>query len=622
VAARSRLLVVLLALAVAGVVASGASAHATLERTSPGDGSRVAYSPSEIQLWFSEDVSSRFREINVVDGQGRVVEGVTVGGQGSLVVVSVPRLGDGTYGILWRVLSEDDGHVTGGSFAFGVGAGPVVASAASERGGGTFSRTEATLRWLDFSLFAGVVGCLAVAALVLPRARGPASRSILAVASRRLLRAAIACAVLALTAGALRLAWQSHELASIAGGAWSGSVAEVVFQSRWGWAWFARELALLGVLGALLSVRSSDDLGLPAIRGRVSAAGVLLVVAGAALALTSHAAALGRATATAVVGDAAHVLAAATWIGGVAALTLALWPAGALQRSDSAALGRACRRPFAELAACSVGLVLATGLYSAGRQVASVDALVTSTYGHVLLVKTGVVALALALGAFNFALVRSRARGGTGGRLVGSRRLLLLEVTLGATAFLAAAVLASSVPARGPQYAAPRPAVVTERSSSVADLVVTASATPTRAGSNAFTVLVASSRRPAPAPLSGVALEIRNGRGPVQSIPLKEVEPGRYFATADLAEPGGSTFTVVVERSGDRFEIPFSWSVGPPDPARPVTFSSRSLESLLTGAGAFLLALTLAGGAWALAGRPRARGPAGGVGGKVQERAR
>src|SRR5207342_3547030 len=107
-----------------------------------------------------------------------------------------------------------------------------------------------------------------------------------------------------------------------------------------------------------------------------------------------------------------------------------------------------------------------------------------------------------------------------------------------------------------------------------------------------------------------------------QSIPLQVVEPGRYFGTAVLSEPGRSAFTVAVERSGERLEVPFSWSIGPPDLARPVTFSSRRLAPLLTWAAAFLLALTLTGGGWVLAGRPPLRRTSGGVVGSVQERAR
>ncbi len=156
----------------------------------------------------------------------------------------------------------------------------------------------------------------------------------------------------------------------------------------------------------------------------------------------------------------------------------------------------------------------------------------------------------------------------------------------------------------------------------VADLVVTVSATPTRAGDNTFTVLVASSQRPPPAPVDGVSLEIRNGGSPTESIPLQEVEPNRYFGTAALVEARRSAFTVVVNRSGERLQVPFSWSIGPVDPARPVTFSSRPLAPLLSGTAAFLLALTLAGLVWILAGRPPLRGSAAGVAGRMQERVR
>ena len=183
------------------------------------------------------------------------------------------------------------------------------------------------------------------------------------------------------------------------------------------------------------------------------------------------------------------------------------------------------------------------------------DALFTSAYGHVLLVKTGVVLLVLALGALNFSLC---------GRLREARPAAGSPARAGCSS-------PRWPSARWPSWrrpCSPPPCPRADRirasatcrchgaSGSVADLVVTASATPTRVGSNAFTVLVASSRRPPPAPLSGVVLEIRNGRGAAQTIPLQEVEPGRYFGTAALAEPGGSAFTVVVKRSGRALRAP------------------------------------------------------------------
>ena len=312
----------------------------------------------------------------------------------------------------------------------------------------------------------------------------------------------------------------------------------------------------------------------------MSVAGVLLVVAGAAHAATSHAAALDPKSPGAVVADAVHVLAAATWLGGVAALAIAMWPAGAIGRTEASALARGCSRPFAELAAVGVGLVVATGLYSAGRQVSSVDALLTTDYGHMLLLKTGVVVLVLGFGAANFALLRSPGRS----RLGGSRLVILPEVLLGAAAFLAAAVLASSVPARGREFAPPTAPTAIERSSSVEDLLVTLSATPTRVGTNTFTVLVASSRRPAPAPVSAVTLEVRNGGGAPETVALVRVRSDRWFGTAALAETGRSQFAVDVQRASKRLRVPFAWSIGPADPARAVSFSTRPLAPLLTPA--------------------------------------
>ncbi len=401
-----RLLALPLATLAAAFFASTASAHAVLERTSPADGTNLSYAPAQLRLWFSEDISSRFRDIRVVDARGRRVRASSIAspaGDSSLVVVRLPKLKRGTYGVLWRVLSADDGHVTGGNLAFGVRAASVATG--SDRSSG-FSRLEALLRWLDFSLLAGVAGCVAVVALVLARIRPSPVLTVgtLAVARARLLRAGIWFALLAGVAGIARLVWQSHELSSV-----GGSLTDLAVQDRWGLLWLVRELALLALVG-VLALPTNNRVSPPAIVCRMSVAGVLLVVVGAAHAATSHAAALDPKSPGAVVADAVHVLAAATWLGGVAALAIALWPAGAIGRTEASALARGCSRPFAELAAVGVGLVVATGLYSAGRQVASVDALLTTDYGHMLLLKTGVVVLVLGFGAANFALLRSPAR--------------------------------------------------------------------------------------------------------------------------------------------------------------------------------------------------------------------
>src|SRR4029453_3261213 len=44
-----------------------------------------------------------------------------VAGQPFQLQVPLGALADGTYTVAWRTVSRDDGHVSGGSFAFGVG---------------------------------------------------------------------------------------------------------------------------------------------------------------------------------------------------------------------------------------------------------------------------------------------------------------------------------------------------------------------------------------------------------------------------------------------------------------------------------------------------------------------
>jgi hypothetical protein len=126
-----------------------------------------------------------------------------------------------------------------------------------------------------------------------------------------------------------------------------------------------------------------------------------------------------------------------------------------------------------------------------------------------------------------------------------------------------AVLLAVGVPAGGqgsvrPPRSAPPRAFAT--SGAHGDLLVTVSVTPDRPGLNVFTVEAASSRRPAPGPVAGVALRL----GPDVNRPavqLTEVEPGRYVGTGRLDRAGAVAAAVVVRRVGGSVSVPLSWSV-------------------------------------------------------------
>src|SRR5258706_10667472 len=128
------------------LLAQPASAHANLVRSDPPDGSVLAYAPSVARLWFSEEISPKFSSARVVDSTGATVTGSPAqpgAGDPRQLTVKLPSLGTGTYGLVWRVLAEDDGHSTGGVVVFTVGAAAAAGTIPAAAGVGP-TRTAAT----------------------------------------------------------------------------------------------------------------------------------------------------------------------------------------------------------------------------------------------------------------------------------------------------------------------------------------------------------------------------------------------------------------------------------------------------------------------------------------------
>ena len=130
------------AAAVMVLLAQPASAHANLVRSDPPNGSVLARAPSVARLWFSEEISPEFSSARVVDRTGAAVTGsrAQVGGDPRQLTVELPALQKGTYGLVWRVLAEDDGHATSGVVVFtvgGAGATGTIPGAASASVAGT-----------------------------------------------------------------------------------------------------------------------------------------------------------------------------------------------------------------------------------------------------------------------------------------------------------------------------------------------------------------------------------------------------------------------------------------------------------------------------------------------------
>lgn len=543
-----------------------AAAHAVLIESQPASGTTVAAAPRVALLRFSEDISPEFSAASLLDSTGRTVDGTRIAtdrrGPRQLAL-QLPRLAPGTYGISWRVLAEDDGHTTGGVVVFTVGSPSPGAPAlrASAPGDGTPPQ-DIVRRWLGLCLLAGLIGALAVAAVVLRPAGAAAAEPVrVAVdeARRRALTLAAGAGGLAAVVGGADVAVQTYRSGPLG----LSTAVTLLSDTRWGHLWVAREVVLLALAALAAALRSPARV--PDRRGTAAWAAVGLLVSAAVTveALGGHAASVRPARAVAVAAVAVHALTACLWLGGVVALAVVLARRGgsAAGRGD---LLRAVGHRFTALAAVGVALVVATGLYSAGREVGSVRALIDTTYGRLLIAKGVLLAVAGGLGLVN-ALRLHR-------RLVArpaappSRRLLAAEAAAGVALLLLAGALVETPPSR--QSTAPDGGTVTAvtRSGSVADVVVSVTITPNRPGTNGFTVLAASSRRPPPAQIEDVTVELDRASA---AVPLREIEPDRYFGTGDLSGPGVVQATVVIHRGAARLTVPLRWSVPTPAASPP-----------------------------------------------------
>ncbi|CAG9270711.1 CopD family protein [Paraburkholderia unamae] len=235
------------------------------------------------------------------------------------------------------------------------------------------------------------------------------------------------------------LMWMLYESASISGeplpGAF-GVVGTVLAQTHVGHAWsvaFLGALVLLGCAFAASSVARDGVLWL-----------ALIAIAGGRAGL-GHAADAGFASAALGL-HTLHVLSASAWSGIVMAGGLAVLPALGASTARGVLIRTAGQ--VSNVAMFAVGFVIATGVFNALRGTGgSVEALVDSAWGRVLLLKCALVVLALVLGGFNRLVAMPELR--RAASTAAARRfvnVIHLEAIVMIGVLVAAAALAHSVP--------------------------------------------------------------------------------------------------------------------------------------------------------------------------------
>lgn len=377
-------------------VAGPASAHAALTGSDPQDGAVVDTAPKQVTLTFSEQVAVDEGSIRVLDPNGKRADTEAAPldlHSGSTVKYGVALhtgLPDGTYTVAWQAVSADS-HPVSGAFTFSIGA-PSETSVAlpdNEAGGGLVGTLYGIAR---YAAYAGFIVLAGGAAFVLACwQRGAGARPL----QRLVVRGWMTITAATLAMLLLRNPYTgSGKLAD----AFDLDGLKAVLDTKPGAALVSR-LLLLGASALFVAVlfgayakredeREKKDLtfGL-AIGGAVIAAGIA-----GTWALAEHAS-TGIQPGIAMPVDVLHLLAVATWLGGLAALLVALY-----RTPDVTA--DAVRR-FSRIAFGSVLVVAATGIYQSWRQLGSWSALTDTGYGQLLLVKVGLVAVLVGVASFS-----------------------------------------------------------------------------------------------------------------------------------------------------------------------------------------------------------------------------
>jgi copper transport protein len=546
-------------------------------------------------LDFTEPPEPRLSTVSLLDSSGRAVPGVgkpkVAPGSAAELRVTLPHLTDGVYTVNWRTVSKVDGHTTGGSFAFGIGARPGSAAAATQGVKGGSSSTGNTPPpasvvglWLLYWGLALLAAAGATGALVFGWRLPPGARIVI-VAGWLLAAAGIITMILAEQAAA-------------------GVPFAELFGAATGRSLLAQGVAVIvcGVVALFAGLR-------PAGR-RLAVLG-----AAAAVALFTHAQAGHAETPSAVrllnvVDQWAHMLAAAVWVGGLVWLLLGLRALDG--RARATVVGR-----FSQLAFVSVAILAVTGVLRAVPEVGSLGALVSTSFGVVLLIKTGLFAALMGLAWRNrYRLVprvagpaaaapgelsavmggapgsrpqavggapedRRPGNAGTGSRpsragippgaggmgVIGSlQRSVRSEVMLAALVLAAAAVLSGLPPASfvqavgqqaGRQAAALQPITVTG-SDFATTVRVRLTVSPGTVGPNRFRVQVLGYDSGRPVPARGVRLEFSLPSNPAvaSSLPLTRGAGGAWTGRGtNLSIDGRWDIDAVVQEAATAVDV-------------------------------------------------------------------
>ena len=599
-----------------GAEAPGAEAHAWLDRSQPRSGEVVQTGPPEVLLWFSEDIDIAFSYVQVLNSAGERVDNDDFhvhsrkDQPGVTMKLNVPN---GTYTVIWDVISVVDGHRTKGSFPYFVGApdsappvdgsGPQISLTS-----GPPRALEVLARWLNFAAMALLIGAAAAPFLLLPAGfealEEDSDDDEAELNSAALVRISALGGAFAVVAGSVVLLWL--QAWSAGGSATSlSAIGDVLSGTRFGDIWVVRiMLAGVALLFSMLALRAAEPPWWRSILAGPNTAWLAILLVATAIPVTtslnSHAAAGGSTNLQTMV-DWVHLVAGGIWIGGLVQLLLTAGFVAPYVSDGAAFLGALVRR-FSLVALPAVALIVGTGIVQSIDRLGGVGELVDSDYGYTLLAKILLLLPLVALGALNLLVIGPRLLGYAkvhAQQLMGRiqawegrfRLAVAVEVTLAAAILVATAILTNTAPPRGAAESFDPGTISTTNPTGQAlgkavvdDLDITVWADPGQPGINEVNVLISD--------LNGDWKDVQKlivrfkyldqdiGESEEEAKPIHP--PVHFIATTtQMSLPGKWQAEVIVRREGlldTRAEIPLTITAPSTPSSSPLTTGTETSD--------------------------------------------
>lgn len=541
-----RILIIIAFLSIALFINNLALAHANPLRMEPPPNSVLDTAPTEIRIWFSEPLEPSFSKINLRDKDGNILNTSATQidpNDPSQMSMSPGKLTHGLYTVVWRVLSVADGHPTLGSYPIVIGDASLL-QGVTNQADDAIRPDSALIRWMNLiSLaltFGGIGFFLFIWTPAAPKSTPPIEcRIIMLIWAGWIFMGVIGFLLLILQ---YSLATGNPILVGING----DSLNSLIADTRFGHLWLSRTALWAGLGGALWFARTDRWFYL-----------VSLVFSGIILAINSafsHANAAYDLTASGA-SDWLHLAATALWIGGLVQFIAIIGPVRQAYQPSAPLLSALVAR-FSNFARVSVATLFITGLYAAWLQVGSIDALFSTPYGQLLLIKLILIIPVIGLAFVN--LVYTHRGLDTGKEIWGSRLrgLVGAEIVLTLGVLLAVGAMTSISPARvtlaqrAANPSVPEPMPIKDVST-VNGLLIQFDATPGWIGENTFTIKLVDSNG---SPINDVNLIRMRFESQTQNIGESELRPERVaegvyrVSGANLSAIGEWRIRITIQR--------------------------------------------------------------------------